>query len=1130
MKKILVVMVGLVMAFSSWARADFIVKPVRAMASSEMSGAINAITGPQMVWGESQGLTFDLVTGDAVPASKWAYPTHGVYQPAQWVSSDEVFGSGKWIEFDLGAAYKVTSFHVWNYNNWSAGGRASKNVTVQYLNNGSWVNVESMTFLQGGNGDMNYYGETYGLATPITAQNIRFLVTNNYGGENYAGLSEVRFITSMPLPPTFTPAGNSITSPTTVTISGPAGAAIYYTTDGTTPTTSSTNYTVPLLINPGTMLKAISVVGGNNVSVVTSQRYSRPLEVLINDNFPQNGNGGVTVDSNVWNTLNPSWFQWNSGLQIYKDAPEELDQWSGVISKQGYRLGVDKLILTSTIDRQNTTSGGDIYFGLMQSATGISKYDIVCCFTRWAQDMRLLSYDPQWGDWCRLWMSGDEGLSAIQGGTMQVSLEIDSTSYAFYSSDFWDQDSDGDTSEMVLRKSGTHNLGSAVVHVGGLVQQTSWSGAWHRFYSIKAEGLHEPSPTFTPSGPYITGPTAVAISGATGNTGIYYTTNGSIPTTSSACYSVPLLINPGTTLKAIVARVGYPQSEVTTQTYMYPPASTPTFTPGGRRINGPTSVTISSATAGASIYYTLDGSEPTTSNIAYSNPATVMVTGGQTLKAIACGNQHSSSGVASVKYVVSVPILAWSGILSHLSNPERFNELAEAGFTHQYQFYTNSDLVQTALDNAHVAGIKLITCLNTVPSSQFIQTFKNHPALEAYFVSDEPGTTMFSTLASQIQTIRSQDPNHWCYVNLLPTYAFPSINSYKSYVNSYMSTVPVQVLSFDHYPIMDTGVRPDFYENLEIISTAAKNANVPFWAFALSTSHASYPVPTLTHLRFQVFSNLAYGAQGIQYFTYWTPGEDDFHDGPIQTNGLRTETYYTVQSMNQEIIGLSPVFLGARVDRVRHTGSIPSGTTAYTPVAPVQSLTASGSDGAVVSELTNGDNHYIVIVNRDINNMMTLDLTVDTSKSFSRVAKDGSVTGLTGGTMSFTVDPADIVVLKWGNAVTTIPGDANRDGSVDVGDLGILAANYGGSGKSWSQGDFNGDGLVDVGDLGILAAHYGTNASSADWSADYAKAFGTTADDADDVEETSSSICSGLGLPLIAGLVLMGLMLVKLEE
>jgi hypothetical protein len=114
-------------------------------------------------------------------------------------------------------------------------------------------------------------------------------------------------------------------------------------------------------------------------------------------------------------------------------------------------------------------------------------------------------------------------------------------------------------------------------------------------------------------------------------------------------------------------------------------------------------------------------------------------------------------------------------------------------------------------------------------------------------------------------------------------------------------------------------------------------------------------------------------------------------------------------------------------------------------------------------------------------------------------------------------------------------GDANYDGVVDVGDLGILAANYGGTNKTWAQGDFNGDGVVDVGDLGILAANYGKGSSSgADFDADYAKVFGSTAestasDDSTD-DDSDSSICSSLGLSLITGLALMGLMIVRLEE
>ena len=58
-----------------------------------------------------------------------------------------------------------------------------------------------------------------------------------------------------------------------------------------------------------------------------------------------------------------------------------------------------------------------------------------------------------------------------------------------------------------------------------------------------------------------------------------------------------------------------------------------------------------------------------------------------------------------------------------------------------------------------------------------------------------------------------------------------------------------------------------------------------------------------------------------------------------------------------------------------------------------------------------------------------------------------------------------------------IYGDANHDGKIDVGDLGIIGTNWKRTGVGWEQGDFNRDGVVDVGDLGMMGAHYGTTYS-----------------------------------------------------
>jgi autotransporter-associated beta strand protein len=54
----------------------------------------------------------------------------------------------------------------------------------------------------------------------------------------------------------------------------------------------------------------------------------------------------------------------------------------------------------------------------------------------------------------------------------------------------------------------------------------------------------------------------------------------------------------------------------------------------------------------------------------------------------------------------------------------------------------------------------------------------------------------------------------------------------------------------------------------------------------------------------------------------------------------------------------------------------------------------------------------------------------------------------------------------------TYAGDANLDGKVDIGDLGLLAGAWQQSGKVWVDGDFTYDGTVNIGDLGLLAGNW----------------------------------------------------------
>ena len=160
------------------------------------------------------------------------------------------------------------------------------------------------------------------------------------------------------------------------------------------------------------------------------------------------------------------------------------------------------------------------------------------------------------------------------------------------------------------------------------------------------------APTFSPAGGAYTATQSVTLADTTSGAAIHYTTDGTTPTASSATYSSAISVASTTTIKALAVASGYNNSTVTSATYTISPPATdaPVFTPAPGTYSDAQSVTLSDDTAGASIYYTTNGTAPTTASTLYTGAISFVTT--TTIEAIAVAPGYSSSAVTTGTYII----------------------------------------------------------------------------------------------------------------------------------------------------------------------------------------------------------------------------------------------------------------------------------------------------------------------------------------------------------------------------------------------------------------------------------------------------------------------------------------------
>ena len=232
-----------------------------------------------------------------------------------------------------------------------------------------------------------------------------------------------------------------------------------------------------------------------------------------------------------------------------------------------------------------------------------------------------------------------------------------------------------------------------------------------------------------------------------------------------------------------------------------------------------------------------------------------------------------------------------------------------------------------------------------------IDRVKNHPALEAYFLTDEPGAGAFPGLGKLVAYLRERDPAHLAYINLYPTYADEKqlgvtavatdivsddkkVLRYREHLRQFIATVQPDLLSYDHYHFLK-GEKDgnEYFLNLGLIRRAALDASRPFLnSIQADTFGKNWRLPSATEMRWLVFTTMAYGGRGISYFTYWGPKS---YNGLYQ-DGKPAPLLKDVVALNMEIAKFGPALMELDSVGVYHTTPLPYGAEAIPVKAPVQ--------------------------------------------------------------------------------------------------------------------------------------------------------------------------------------------------
>lgn len=280
------------------------------------------------------------------------------------------------------------------------------------------------------------------------------------------------------------------------------------------------------------------------------------------------------------------------------------------------------------------------------------------------------------------------------------------------------------------------------------------------------------------------------------------------------------------------------------------------------------------------------------------------------------------------------PILAFWAVPGSATLTD-FKNYRDAGFN-IYTLNPDRDFYD-GLEKATSAGLAIMPFIKKQGfnvKDMDVEYPEDHPNVVGWITRDEPKTVEEADISIRAANgLMHKDPTRWAMFNNLPPHT-KHLNTKKLVAAAVRSGVPI--ISYDNYVIYENGTADEaqHFAALDLYRRLSLKHDVPFWAFALTIKHFHYRRASESDVRWKQFTNLAYGAKGLWYFTYWGPTDWEKWDNKAIVNpadGSKTELYEYVKAINHNVLSMGDTLLNLTLTDVTHTTATPEGQNTFEP-------------------------------------------------------------------------------------------------------------------------------------------------------------------------------------------------------